>query len=221
MDPFDACSGRIEGLPPFGLPAQRMSVRSGLVAFLTPTPLGAVAMGLLLVALIIELAPIPDLRPWRTAVLDLECERALGEPNDGREHTAKSSRALPDPWRRELARRFLPECNYRTRYINHWNLLELWPSGHPILQLMMPLIGFALYYGLWQVLHARLNPLGRILADGWFQALGIIGSVGAVTWGVFDWTRDLDLFGLMMICHVVLLGAAAAVAVVRWGFSAR
>ena len=191
-------------------------MRSGLVAFLTPTPLGAVAVGLLLGALIMELARTPEPRPG--VAIDPACERALNELQNGQEHTANGDDALSNFWRREVLRQSLPECNSPLRAVIPPDEVKRQTEARAILPVVMPLIALAFYYGLWQVLHAWPKPLGRILADRRFQALGIIGSIGAAFWGAFAWTYDSGLVGLLLICHAVLLGVAAAAAVVRWGF---
>ena len=192
------------------------------MAFLMPTPLGAVAMVLLAAALIAAFAvttAATERREARNAELARECERAFAQRQESPGQTTSEDDGLLIQWRRLMERSRLPECD-PMRYAVRWDEVERRPWARTSLPAGILLIGLPFYYGLWQVLHARPEPLGRVLTDRRFQALGIVGSVGVAIWGAFAWTDDSGLVGLLLICHAALLGGAAAAAVVRWGFRA-
>ena len=203
------------------------------MAFLMPTPFSAVAMVLLTAALIAAFAvttAATERREARNAELARECERAFAQHQESSGQTTAHHQESPGQttseddrlliqWRRLIERRRLPECD-PMRYAVRWDEIERRPWARTSLPAEMLLIGLPFYYGLWQVLHARPEPLGRVLTDRRFQAVGIIGLIGVAIWGAFAWTDDSGLVGLLLICHAALLGAAAAAAVVRWGFRA-
>lgn len=88
-------------------------------------------------------------------------------------------------------------------------------------------VGLILYYSLLRILHSHPRALGVVLSDRRFQSVAIIYCIASLIWCFVElypneWNaHPSEFLSGVSLLQVFLFGAAAAGALLRWGFSVR